>query len=177
MSTSWNKFQHANAGKGYTKAELSKLYKKKMSPRKVRSVGRVSPQKKQVKSLSLTKLQNTLPETRRQQRANLTKIMAHKGEGRGSPTRGWAAASPQRGRERHALLDKCGAKAFLDAKNEKFPVMPALRYSNKCEVSCQGVQAAKNRACQYKYYDIAAKAQAVGARKCGWSPSKRPCNL
>jgi len=101
--------------------------------------------------------------------------MANQNNGRGSPTRGWGAASSQRGRERHELLAKCGAKAFFDAKEEKFPVMPALRYDNKCEYACEGIQAAKNRACQYKYYDIAAKAQALGKRQCGFPPNQKIC--
>jgi len=51
MSTSWNKFQKSQGGKGYTKAELSRLYKKQTSPKKMRvkSVGRVTPKRNQLK--------------------------------------------------------------------------------------------------------------------------------
>jgi hypothetical protein len=115
----------------------------------------------------------TLPESRHYKRTQLERVSQHAHEGRGSPTRGWAAIAPQRGRERHELKERCGSKAFLDPEHEKFPVMSASRYNNKCEVSCQGVQAAYNRANQYKHFDIARKAEQLGHSHCGWGERQR----
>jgi hypothetical protein len=115
----------------------------------------------------------TLPESRYYKTQQLERVSQRAHEGRGSPTRGWAAVAPQRGRERHDLKSRCGAKAFLDPEHEKFPVMSASRYNNKCEVSCQGVQAAYNRANQYKHFDIARKAEQLGHSHCGWGERTR----
>lgn len=100
------------------------------------------------------------------------KILSRKlkvGEGRGSPTRGWGKASPK-GKNRHALKKKCGNSAFLDPTNEKFPVK-----NKKCEYVCEGLNAAKNRACQYNHQTIADKAQKLGEKHCGFSPKRQAC--
>src|SRR5581483_10599205 len=98
------------------------------------------------------------------------------GEGRGSPTRGWRAASPQRGRERHELLNKCGNKCFLLPEEEKFPICAKLESGNDCQIDCRGVQAAYNRARQYKYQEVANKAGQILEKDCGRIPRSRSPN-
>jgi hypothetical protein len=113
-----------------------------------------------------------MPESRVYKTKQLQRISQNRYEGRGSPTRGWAAMSPQRGRERHELKQKCGDAAFLDPQHEKYPIMGATRAGGGCHVSCQAVQSAYNRSCQYKHFDIAKKAQHQGEKSCQWSPRK-----
>ena len=124
------------------------------------------------KSLYRKDILANIPETRKSKIKSLKKLKY--GEGRGSPTRGWAASSPQKYSERHLLNAKCGNQAFLDPDNEKYPVMNAMRNTNKCEYVCQAIQSAKNRSCQYNQFDIANKAQKLGEKECGWAP-KSPC--
>jgi hypothetical protein len=69
-------------------------------------------------------------------------------------TKGWARASPKRGKQREKLLSKCGSKSFLSPKNLKFPVM-----TSDCKYSPAGLQSAYNRAKQWNYPKIAAKAK------------------
>ena len=38
----------------------------------------------------------------------------------------------------------------------------------RCQVDCRGVSAARRRACQWNYFDIADKATRIGIEKCGW---------
>lgn len=109
-------------------------------------------------------------------REKLYKLRKNLEEGRGSPTRGWSVMSPQRGRDRHALHSKCGDVAFLDPRNEKYPVMASPKFSNKCEYKCQGIESARNRACQYKNLSVANKAKNLGVQHCGWSRDTQPCN-
>lgn len=118
----------------------------------------------------------TLPPSRVYKTNELKRLSQNRYESRGSPTRGWASISPQRGTERHELKQRCGDAAYLDPEHEKYPIMPALRYNNSCNVSCQGVQSAYNRSCQYKHFDIAKKAQHTGERQCHWSPSRSTCS-
>lgn len=96
------------------------------------------------------------------------------GQGRGSaknsPTRGWAKNSPKKGIERHNLKATCGASAFLDPKNEKYPVK-----NQKCEYVCEALNSAKNRACQYDHEAIADRAQKLGQKHCNFSPKKHAC--
>lgn len=147
---------------------LSKSYQaqKKRSPSK-KSPKR-SPKKSPVKPLNINKIIANTPASRKAKIASAKKLKV--GEGRGSPTRGWGILSPTR-RERHSLKEKCGNKAFLLPDQEKFPVQ-----NNKCEYVCQGIQAAKNRACQYGYYDVAEKADRLAVKHCKASPKKQGCN-
>lgn len=114
----------------------------------------------------------TMPKSRVYKTRQLKHVAQNRHEGRGSPTRGWAALSPQRGRERHELMEQCGNKAFLEPQSEKYPIMGALRAGGGCQINCQGVQSAYNRANQYKHFDIARKAQQIGESHCHWSPQK-----
>lgn len=114
----------------------------------------------------------TMPQSRHYKTRQLQHVAKNRYEGRGSPTRGWAAMSPQRGRERHELKAKCGNRAFLEPENEGFPVMSASRVGEGCHYNCKGIQSAYNRANQYKHFDIARKAENLGRTHCGWSPSR-----
>lgn len=77
---------------------------------------------------------------------------AERKEGRGHRTRGWVGMAPQRGRERHLLKQKCGDKCFLIPESEAFPICPKCSQDKcSCQLSCQGLMAAKIRAHQYKY--------------------------
>jgi hypothetical protein len=96
---------------------------------------------------------------------------------RSRTTKGWSKLAPKTAREREALYARCGAKAFLDPKNLKFPVM-AKR--GPCVVDCAGIRAAKSRAGQYKHRKVKAQATRMGERAaCTWAPGafgarKRP---
>lgn len=125
------------------------------------------------KQKGLNKILKSVPKTRK---AEIKRLKTEMKNIKTSPTRGFRAASPQRGKERTELLNKCGNDAFLIPKEKKFPVMTALRVNNNCEYSCEGLNAAKNRACQYDYIKEANKAQKLGEQYCNWSPKKRACN-
>jgi hypothetical protein len=91
------------------------------------------------------------------------KLKAHEGEGRGSRTRGWALGAPKRGKERQEKYAQCGDACFLAPSTLSFPV---CRYDEGCKLSCEGLQSAKNRAGQWKYADIRAKADRLLRAKC-----------
>ena len=105
----------------------------------------------QKKTPSLDATLKTLPASRKAKTAQLKKVMKNQSEGRGSRTRGWAAAAPQRGKERQDLFKRCGAKCFLKPGDLGFPVCLPLRESKGCNVDCRGITAAKVRAGQYHY--------------------------
>jgi len=110
-------------------------------------------------------LEETLKRTNQpSQRAKISQMIEEKKhmEGRGIKTRGWKSRSPLRGRERHQLKAECGDKCFLLPEEEKFPICPSPRITggkSSCEIDCGGVQAAFNRAKQWKYPEIAKKAE------------------
>jgi len=76
-------------------------------------------------------------------------------------TKGWRKLAPKTTGERRVLLARCGAKAFLDPKNLKFPVMAK---TGPCVVDCEGLRAAKARAAQFKHRKISAKAERLSRR-------------
>lgn len=81
--------------------------------------------------------------------------------------RSWSKRAPKTKREREALYARCGAKAFLDPKNLKFPVMAK---SGPCVPDCVGVKAARSRAKQYRHGKVAGKAKRLGKRAaCRWA--------
>ena len=93
-------------------------------------------------------------------------------EGRGSPTRGWSAASPKRGTQRHQLRRVCGNKCFLMPKQEKFPICPrcADPTCDDCTPDCRGILAAKIRASQWGYTAVREQADDLGRTlDCPWS--------
>lgn len=152
---SWNWFQHEykTHNPPGTKEQISKAYKK---------------YKQTQKSPNLRKIKESLPATRVAKRKSIERLKPIS-EGRGSPSRGWAGMSPQKGKERHELHQKCGDKAFLQPKQEGYPVMPALRITKgKCEYSCHGIQTAYNRSRQYNLPAVADKAERLGKKHCGW---------
>lgn len=87
---------------------------------------------------------------------------------RARTTKGWRRRAPKTKREREALYARCGAKAFLDPKNLKFPVMGK---TGPCVPDCEGVRAAYSRAKQYRHRKAAGKAKRLGTRAaCHWAP-------
>ena len=117
---------------------------------------------------ALKKVLKSLSPSRRSKKEKLTKVIksVHRGEKRGSRTRGWAAMSPQRGRERNELLSTCGERCFLLPKEKKFPVCSALRVGEGCKFNCKGILSAKIRARQYKYNDVATLAEELEKLHC-----------
>jgi len=91
--------------------------------------------------------------------------MAREHIGQGERTRGWRVAAPQRGPERHELRAQCGDVCFLQPQREAFPICPKCRNGVcTCKVDCRGVLAAKIRARQYKYQDVARAAEQIERR-------------
>jgi len=168
-------FQKKKAKAGETKLDVPPGYhQKKPLPKKV---PRVSSQGKKAafartkkmqvaKHQELKKTLSSLPASRKAKRENLERVMAKKGEGRGSRTRGWGAAAPQKGMERHALRAVCGERCFLNPP-EGYPVCGALRTGQGCKVDCRGVTSAKVRAAQWKNPTVYRKAVALQKEKCG----------
>src|SRR5690349_6106187 len=108
----WNEYRKYHKAKHGTTTQdkLSKDYKKYNA-----SLGKKSPTKSRSpksKNLPYKQILSSLPKTRVYRTHQLESVIKHKGEGRGSPTRGWGAAAPQRGSERQALKKKCGNSAF-----------------------------------------------------------------
>jgi len=167
----WNTYRkfHKAAHGTTTRDKLSKDYKKYNA-----SLSKKSPSKS--RNLPYKQILSSMPKTRVYRKHQLESVMKHKGEGRGSPARGWGAAAPQRGSERQALKKRCGNDAFLLPSSMGYPVM-SMRASPKkpCKVQCQGVAAARNRACQYHKCDVAKKATKVGVKKCKWPKEQKPC--
>ena len=135
-------------------------------------MGRSSPKRVELKK-TLSQLEKTRPGAKAKIAA-LKKEISLADEGRGSPTRGWRAASPQRGKERHKLKEQCGNKCFLKPSQEGYPVCPALSRAaspkKKCETDCRGVLAALIRAAQQGDTQTANKARTLYNKKC--SPRK-----
>lgn len=73
----------------------------------------------------------------------------------------WRTRAPKTKGERSALYMRCGAKAFLDPTNLKFPIMAK---HGPCVPDCEGVRAAKSRAGQYHRGKIAKKAARISKR-------------
>ena len=81
--------------------------------------------------------------------------------------KGWRRASPKNPSDRHALLKRCGRKAFLKPNDLKFPIMPK---KGQCIPDCQGLRAAYARAKQFKHRQIASKAKSAANRvACDWA--------
>ena len=95
----------------------------------------------------------------------LESLMKNVGQGRGMRTRGWGAEAPRRGTQRHFLKEQCGDQCFLMPETEGFPICPKC-YGDKCTcaVDCRGLLAAKIRARQYKYDDVARAAEELESK-------------
>ena len=123
-------------------------------------------------SRSLEETLANVPESRRAIREDLKRMIRSDRGGRGSTTRGWRAAAPQRGKERRQLMEECGEACFLlpDRENpgqSKFPVCPALREKQGCVFSCKGAEAAERRAAQYGHVEVKNLAAELKKQKCG----------
>ena len=82
-------------------------------------------------------------------------------------TKGWRKRAPHLLSERRALKARCGAKAFLDPKRLKFPIVAK---SGGCAVDCAGLEAAIRRAGQFKHRKVEAKGKRMGKRAaCHWA--------
>lgn len=125
--------------KGVHVDQLKRYYSNEISEMKTRR----TPRKKSIKKRSKHKSKRN------------SKRKSSGRKRRRSPTRGWKRASPQRGTARHKMMEKCGAKCFLDPANEGFPICK----KGSCNIDCRGVQSAYNRARQYHREDIASKAR------------------
>ena len=137
-----------------------------------------------MKIAKIPTLEETLATTKQPaRRAKLERMIDEERsqEGRGIKTRGWAARSPTRGKERHQLHSDCGDKCFLLPGEEKFPICASPRTSggsSNCEVDCNGLEAALIRARQWGYDDVAKKAAAL-LKECNkeglkhFTPSKK----
>ena len=132
---------------------------------KTRQKGKVTPVKKinlaKAKPRPLSKTLASVPKSRKAKRLTLQSEIKHAGDGRGARTRGWAAAAPQKGAERHRLKEECGEACFLKPDSEGFPVCAALREGQGCKVDCRGVTAARVRAAQWKYPKVSTAASAL----------------
>ena len=86
---------------------------------------------------------------------------------RGSKTKGWKDAAPERGAERSALKHKCGNDCFLKPDSNGFPICAALRSGKGCKADCRGIIAAKVRSGQWDYKDVREAAEKLGKKyKC-----------
>ena len=107
-----------------------------------------------------------VPKSRRAVRRDLKTQISRRKEGRGSRTRGWKAAAPQKGRERQALMEKCGEGCFLQPDTKGFPICAALREGQGCSIDCRGVTSALVRANQWGYSDVAGLARKIQRERC-----------
>jgi len=105
------------------------------------------------------------PASRKAIRRDLEEQIARRQEGRGSLTRGWKAAAPQKGTERRELMQQCGEGCFLQPDTEGFPICPALREGEGCGIDCRGVTSALVRARQWGYENVAEEAEAIRKEK------------
>ena len=82
-------------------------------------------------------------------------------------TKGWRRRAPHLTSERRALKKRCGAKAFLDPKRLKFPIVAKM---GGCAIDCAGLEAAVRRAGQFHHRKVEAKAKRLGKHAaCRWA--------
>ena len=126
-----------------------------------------------IEDLEETLDRTTQPHLRRKLQAQIEAQRA--GTARYAPTRGWAARAPKPGKARERLYSACGPDAFLLPNKEqrgksKFPIAAKCGTGTEgmcdCKIDCGGVQAAYNRARQYKYDNVAAAAQEILQNVC-----------
>ncbi len=107
---------------------------------------------------SLKKELKSVPKTRRELKSHGAGMISNK-RSDNNKTKGWSLVSPQRGSERHDLMQACGPTCFLLPGNEGFPICQSLRVSKGCKVDCRGIHAASIRARQWNYKDVYEKSQ------------------
>ena len=125
----WNEFRSYNKDKGYSPQQMSKKYKAYKKGKVISSTKKTASLHKLIgtRELPIVQFLKSLPKTREYKSKQLLSVMTHLSDGRGSPTRGWAATAPQRGSERHALMKTCGKSAFLLPESEGYPIMPGFK--------------------------------------------------
>lgn len=79
------------------------------------------------------------------------------------PTQGWRDMAPRTVGERQELMNKCGRDCFLDPDWLGYPICSR---ENDCKPQCSGILAAKIRANQWKYPDIAERADRLWSKHC-----------
>ena len=79
------------------------------------------------------------------------------------PTRGWKELSPRNISDRRILLEKCGSGCFLLPEELKFPICSKAM---DCKKNCSGILAAKVRANQWGYREVAEKADRLYRANC-----------
>lgn len=137
----------------------SRAYSPKSHKKKILDLDTTKPQK-------LEKTLETLPKSRKTKRKELKREIKKKEEGKGSSTRGWSAVSPQKGKERNELMNKCGEGCFLDPKNKGYPICPALRTDQGCKIDCRALTAAINRSAEWDASSIRKLAEKIRKKKC-----------
>lgn len=81
--------------------------------------------------------------------------------------KGWGSVAPKRGVERNELYKKCGDKCFLMPETKNFPICRKLSASsNRCEIDCTGIAAAKIRSHQWKYRQVGNKIDKIQSSYC-----------
>jgi hypothetical protein len=130
---------------------------------------------KKAKVVSLERNLKSLPRGEKYKAAKLRKeIRASRHSAKGYATRGWAAAAPRRGKEREALMAKCGEQCFLRPDTQSYPVCAALRTGQGCKIDCQGVDAARVRSAQYHDKKVLSRAKALQKQyKCTLATGRR----
>jgi len=86
-------------------------------------------------------------------------------------SKGWGEEKPEKRSERERVKKRCGSRCFLKPDTLGFPICQKLETAeDSCVIDCRGVLAAKVRASQWGYKDVAEVADAIGKQsKCEWS--------
>jgi hypothetical protein len=96
------------------------------------------------------------------QRGKVTKnIVERSRRMRSKGTKGWAKASPKRGKERSVMKKKCGSKCFLVPRENKYPIC-----TMSCKPDCRGIKSAKVRSGQYKKNSVMKLAKRMEKKFC-----------
>lgn len=99
--------------------------------------------------------------------AAMTAVHTGPTRGRGSRTKGWGAVAPHLVSNRQALKKACGNSCFLVPERMAFPICRRCESEPcQCEVDCHGLTAAKVRANQWKYKNVANAANRLIKEKC-----------
>lgn len=168
--------------KGHKMSKLSRSYSlRKKYP--IHSDKPVSPkQLKKMSSRTTSPSMKTIEKNAREpsMKRRAREQMRRAGESRGSDTRGWAALSPKKGKERNELMKQCGSRCFLSPKDKAFPICPKClkgkdgKKKCECATDCRAVVAAKVRAKEWKYDHIAEAADKLDKKlKCSRGSPKK----
>lgn len=132
------------AFRNLSKAQQSRARKMKRVTRPARH----APKKQHVPVATISKIKRTL------------NVRASHG------VEGWLKNKPKLRSDRRRKLENCGAGCFLMPKQLKFPICP----KQSCAVDCKALLAAKIRARQWGYSQVARAADRIARhRKCQWA--------